>query len=93
MALAYHPHHKPNLKNHIANKWKPHITTKHIPQDNSHTCLLTRFNTHQNHKPYPRTHPYSILNFHTKQKLHPTPKIPTPPKKYNGLGLPASPHK
>ena len=68
MALDYHPHQKTNLKNHIANKWKSHITTKHIPRDKTHTCLLTRYNTL-------KIHPYSKLNLHTKQKLHPTSKV------------------
>ena len=69
ITLAYHPHHKPNLKNHIANKWKSHITTKHIPQDNPHTYLLTRYNIHQNHKPYPEILPYSKPNFHITPKV------------------------
>ena len=68
MALDYHPHQKTNLKNHIGNKWKSHITKKHKPQAKSHTCLLTRYNI-------PKIHPYAKLNFHTKQKLHPTSKV------------------
>ena len=67
MTWAYHLHHKPNLKNHITNKWKPRITTKHVLQDNSHIYVLTKHNIHQNHKPYPKNHPYS--------KLTPTLKI------------------
>ena len=76
--LTYRPHQKPNLKNYITTKWKPHIITIHILQELFHTCLLTRHNTHQNHqnhKPHPKNHPYSKLNFHTKHKFYPKNKV------------------
>ena len=83
MTLAYRPRHKSSLKYHITNKWKPHIIAKHIPQDNSHTCLLTRYNTHQNHKPYPQKSsllktklPHSTRTLPKKQQnTHPKPAL------------------
>ena len=75
MALVYRPRHNPSPKYHATNKWKPHISTKHIPHANSHTCLSMGHNTHQNHKPHNKSHPYSIRNPHATHKLYPKNKV------------------
>ena len=75
MTLTYRPHQYPRLKNHNTTKYKPYVTTKHIPQKHLHTCLPTRHNTHQNHKPHPKNHPYPKPNCNTKHKLYPKNKM------------------
>ena len=65
MDLAYRPRHKPCLTNLILTKWKPNVSTKGIPQYNSHIYLYVAHNIHQHHKSHPPSFTSLILKLYT----------------------------